>query len=104
MVSFIIEEEMNNHIEFGNGWGLFVELDVQPQKRTKIPFKNPRKFYNVSIPQGMETINEETVIDIYNEDKYGDYSYDEKKENAIEKQIYSGFAICALAAYICFMI
>ena len=90
--------------DWGNGWGLFVELDIQ-QQGYRIPFKKPNKYINYPIPQEMETIREETHIDIMRENIYRDYNDDfKKKDKAITSQIYSGVAICALAAYICFMI
>ena len=43
----------------------------------------------------METIRE----DIYEDSPYD--ADQKKKDNAITSQIYSGFAICAVAIYIC---
>jgi len=96
----------NRHqTEIGNGWGFFVELDLQQQQGYRIPFKKPNKYISYPIPQEMETIREETHIDIMRENIYRDYNDDfKKKDKAITSQIYSGVAICALAAYICFMI
>jgi len=101
----VIEEE--NYIHYadtylGNDWGFFVELDVQSQKQC-VPFKKPRKYLHIPIPQGMETIKEETQLDFMKEELYNNND-DKKKEKTIISQIYSGFAICALAAYICFII
>jgi hypothetical protein len=94
----------NNQTEIGNGWGFFVELDVQ-QQFYRVPFKKPNKYLCFPIAQEMETIREETHIDIMRENRYNDYNDDnKKKEKAITSQIYSGVAICALAAYICFMV
>ena len=96
----------NNQTEIGNGWGFFVELDLQQHHQGyRVPFKKPNKYLSFPVAQEMETIREETRIDIMRENIYRDYNDDfKKKDKAITSQIYSGVAICALAAYICFMI
>ena len=84
-----------NQNDWGNGWGFFVELD-QPTFANPIKFKNPKKYsHSYPIAQTMETIRE----DIYEDSPYD--ADQKKKDNAITSQIYSGFAICAVAIYIC---
>jgi len=101
----VIEENNIPYIHLGNDWGFFVELDVPPQKQC-VPFRKPRKYMNIPIPQGMETIKEETRLECFNEEYYNNnnnYSY-KKKEHTGLSQLYSGCAICALAVYICFIV
>lgn len=89
-----LEEGNYYQNDWGNGWGFFVELDEQ--NINPIKFKYPKKYYHPPIPQTMETIREEECEDwYYNDDEQ------KKKDKLITSQIYSGFAICALALYIC---
>lgn len=95
----VIEEGsyFQNQNDWGNGWGFFVELD-QPTFVNPIKFKNPKKYsHSYPIAQTMETIRE----DDYEDWHYNDDEQKKKKDYAIASQIYSGFAICAVALYIC---
>jgi hypothetical protein len=100
-MNYTVIEEGNyfqNQNDWGNGWGFFVELEEHPINPIK--FKYPKKYYHSPIPQTMETIREDDYADW----QYNDDEQKKKKEYAVTSQIYSGFAICAVALYICLSI
>ena len=111
-MNYTIVEEGNyfhpNKNDIENDWGFFVELD-DPVYLNPVKFKYPKKYFHFSIPQTLATIKEDLYEDLccLENEKDNDRKEDDEKktrEYVIKSQIYSGFAICALALYICLSI